>query len=462
MNKLFGIDGPVMQLMTKITYCVYLTILWFLCCLPVITAGASTTALFYVTLKITKNEEGRLTAAFFHSFRKNFKQATAIWLILLVVGIILGIDGYVFYHMRFHNVLWTIGTAAFIVALAAYLIILMYIFPLLSRFENTTRAMFKNALMIGMRFLLCTALMAVIYFSMAIVVIRIFTPAIILGQGLCALLCSYLLSRIFMLLEGNPDGAEDTGNPTLKAETPDKKKSPFKDLHGTAKLQYIWDYYKLPITVICIALYIAGYIAYRHLTQKETLLYAALVNVNAGETLTKELSIDYLDYLQANPSKEDISLYTELYLTDNETSQYHEYTYASSTKIIASIDAEQLDVVFMDREAFDAFSQNGYLYNMEDFLAKHTPPQLNSLLQSSLENNIVILEDNVLEAGLDPSISYSAKTEEYPMAVNLSQSNIIEQAGFNDIVYLGIIANTPRIDEAASYLEYLFSDTYQY
>ena len=172
--------------------------------------------------------------------------------------------------------------------------------------------------------------------------------------------------------------------------------------------------------------------------------------------------MDYLDYLQANPSKEDITLYTELYLTDNETSQYHKHSYASSTKIIASIDAEQLDVVFMDQEAFDAFSQNGYLYNMEDFLAQHTSPQLYLLLQSSLENNIVILEDNVLEAGLDPSISYSAKTEEYPMAVNLSQSNMIEQAGFNDIVYLGIIANTPRIDEAASYLEYLFSDIYQH
>ena len=458
MDKLFNIEGPVMQFMTKITYCVYLTILWFLCCLPVITAGASTTALFYVTLKIAKNEEGRLTAAFFRSFRKNFKQATVIWLILLVVGIFLGIDGYVFYHMRFHNVFWTIGTAAFIVALVAYLIIIMYIFPLLSRFENTTRAMFKNALMIGMRFLLCTALMAIIYFAMAIVVIRIFTPAIILGQGLCALLCSYLLSNIFMGLEGNPDGAEGTENSPPKLEASDKKENHFKDLHGTAKLQYIWDYYKLPIAVICIGLYIVGYMGYRHLTHKETVLYTALVNVNAGETLTEELSVGYLDYLQANPSKKSISLYTELYLTDDEASQYYEYTYASSTKIIASIDAEQLDVVIMDKEAFDAFSQNGYLYNMEDFLMKQAPPQLYLSLQSSLENNIAILEDNALEAGLDPSVSYSAKTVEYPMAVNLSQSNMIRRAGFNDTVYLGIIANTPRMDEVAAYLEYLFSD----
>lgn len=458
MNKLFDIDGPVMHLMTKITYCLYLNILWFLCCLPIVTAGASTTALFYVSLKIAKNEEGRITSAFFHSFRKNFKQATVIWLILLIIGIVLGIDGYVFYHMRFHNVFWTIGTAVFFVALAAYLIIMMYIFPLLSRFENTTRAMFKNALMIGMRFLFCTALMAIIYFSMALVVIRIFTPAIILGEGLCALLCSYLLSNIFILLEGSPDETDDAENSLSETDISDKPENHFKDLQGTAKIQYIWDYYKLPIAVICIGLYIAGYMIYGRMTHKDILLYTALVNVTAGENLTEELSLDYLDYLHANPSKETIELYTGLYLTDDETNQYYEYTYASSTKIVASIDAEQLDVVFMDKEAFDAFSQNGYLCNMEEFLMRQSP-ELYSMLQSSLEKNIVILNDNALEAGLDPSVAYSAETAEYPMAVNLSQSAIIKQAGFYDAVYLGIIANTPRANEVVSYIEYLFWDS---
>ncbi len=203
MKALLEIDGPVMQLITKIVYAVWLNILWFICCLPVFTVGASTTALFYVTLKIAKNEEGAVTRAFFCSFKENFRQATVIWLILLAVGILLGIDGYIFYHMRFESALWTLGTAVFMVALAAYVIVLMYIFPLLARFDNTIWAMFKNSLMIGMRFLLCTVLMALVYFSMAVVIIRIFTPAVIFGEGLCALLCSYLLSSILVLVEGN-------------------------------------------------------------------------------------------------------------------------------------------------------------------------------------------------------------------------------------------------------------------
>lgn len=216
MNRLFNPEGPLMQFITKITYSAYLNILWFICCIPIFTVGASTTALFYVTLKMAKNEEGNITKAFFRSFKENFKQGTKIWLILLIAGIILGFDGYTLYHMRFTNAFWTIITAVFIIVVVAYAIILMYIFPLLARFQNTTWAMFKNSIMIGMRFLLCTAIMAVIYFIMAIVVIRIFTPAIIFGEGLCALLCSYFLSNILLLCQEKIEvDAEDSDENVL-------------------------------------------------------------------------------------------------------------------------------------------------------------------------------------------------------------------------------------------------------
>ena len=174
------------------------------------TIGASTTALFYVTLKMAKNEEGNITKSFFHSFKDNLKQGTKIWLILLSLGIILGIDGYVLYHIRFENIFWTLCMAVFFVAAAAYAIVLMYIFPLLARFDNTVGAMFKNALFIGIRFLFCTVLMAVIYFVMLLVIIRIFTPAVIFGEGLCALLCSYMLSNILLLCQERTEKRQDT------------------------------------------------------------------------------------------------------------------------------------------------------------------------------------------------------------------------------------------------------------
>ncbi len=219
MRGVFHPEGPFMNFITKITYSAYLNLLWLVCCLPIVTIGASTTALFYVTLKVVRNEEGSLTKAFFHSFKENFRQGTIIWLILLTVGIVLGVDGYIFYHMRFENAFWTVATAVFLIAAAAYAIILMYIFPLLARFDNTIRTMFKNAIMLGMRFLLCTVVMAVIYFAMVFVIINIFTPMIIFGEGLCALLCSYLLSNILLLCQEKQEETTQTSESANTKET---------------------------------------------------------------------------------------------------------------------------------------------------------------------------------------------------------------------------------------------------
>ncbi len=231
-----------------------------------------------------------------------------------------------------------------------------------------------------------------------------------------------------------------------------------KTLKGKKKIQYIWDYYKLPLVILGILLYIFGYISYNRFSYKDTILYMALVNVNAGETLTKELSTDFLDYQNLNPSKNKLELYTGLYLTDNEQSDYYPYTYASRIKILATIDGKLLDVVLMNKEAFDAFSQNGYLYDLEELLCQ-TDSLLYHTVQSDLATNIFILEDNAAECQLDPSVSYYALTEEHYYGMDLSRTEFIGSAGFKEPVYLGIIANSPHVDTAIAYIKYLFSKT---
>ena len=227
-----------------------------------------------------------------------------------------------------------------------------------------------------------------------------------------------------------------------------------KTLHGPQKIRYIWDYYKLPIVVLCILLYILGYSLYGHFTHKEKILYTALVNVSASDSLTEQLSTGFLDSLDQDTSKTTMQLYTGLYLTDDETNPFHEYTYASRMKILASIDGKQLDVVLMNKEAFDAFSQNGYLCDLEELLSSEDVDLYNRL-KPHLVTNTVILEDNSTDLQLDPSITYQAVTEEHPFGLDLSQTSMISDAGFSDIVYLGIIANSPRTEEAIDYVRYL-------
>ena len=214
MNNILNPESKILQFVTMIADSALLNFLWFLCSIPVFTIGASTTALFCVTLKMVKSEEGSVISQYFSAFKENFKSATKVWLILLTAGLFLAADGYVLFHIWNTSPAWTLLTAAYFIVLGGYAITLMYVFPLMARFSNTALSTIRNAFMVGMRALLCTALMAVIYFLMALIAIRLFTPILFFGFGLCALICSKLLDGILKLLAervGVP-GADTDGN----------------------------------------------------------------------------------------------------------------------------------------------------------------------------------------------------------------------------------------------------------
>ena len=202
---IFSPESKFSKIMARLAWGCYLNLLWTICSLPIITIGASTTALYYVTLKIAENREGDITQQFFRAFRSNFKQATQLWLILLVFGVVLGVDIYVLRHLQASTagalaVAITLALAVVIVACVAYAMVLFYVFPLLARVENTNWAMLKNSLLMSIRYLSCTICTFAIHAAMAIIIIRIFTPAIALGEGVCALLSSYLFAPVLRLV----------------------------------------------------------------------------------------------------------------------------------------------------------------------------------------------------------------------------------------------------------------------
>ena len=239
-----------------------------------------------------------------------------------------------------------------------------------------------------------------------------------------------------------------------KSDFPEKKHV-FNQLHGKAKLRYIWDYYKFPLVILCIVLYVIGYTIYGHYTQKTTILSVAFVNVAPSEALTEQLGNGFLTAQQINSKKNEVRLYTGLYLTDNEDDPNHEYTYASRMKILGAIDGEALDVVLMNKEAFDAFSQNGYLCDLKVLLSQNDN-ELYQELSPFLQTNTVILKDNSIDMLFDDSITYSAQTEEYPMGLDISQFSCIKDAHLNGTIYLGVIANSPHAAEGVEYVRYLY------
>ena len=118
-----------------------LSCLWYLCCLPVVTAGAATTALYYVTLKMARGQEGQLIPAFFHSFKQNLKQATALWVGYLAVGILLVLDLVI--CLQTSSVFAGAMFFTSVVLLACWALFITMLFPLVARCDNTIGALFK-------------------------------------------------------------------------------------------------------------------------------------------------------------------------------------------------------------------------------------------------------------------------------------------------------------------------------
>jgi uncharacterized membrane protein YesL len=204
--NIFSYDSKFSQVMIRISYSCWLNILWMVTSLPIITIGASTTALYTVTLKIADETESNITKQYFKAFKSNFVQATRLWLILLAAGALLGLDFYIVSHMRVTTtgpaaVLWTLNFALIICISIIYTVILMYVFPLLARFDNTDGAMIKNSLLTGTHYLFCTIVVAAIHFAMFYAVVALFTPLILFGEGMCALLSSYMFLNIFRVIE---------------------------------------------------------------------------------------------------------------------------------------------------------------------------------------------------------------------------------------------------------------------
>ena len=151
---------------------------------------------------------------FFRSFRQNFKQATIIWLIMLATGLAIVADAILLYRLRATStgtaaVIWTLMLAAMFACMIAYVIELTYIFPLLSIASNTTANMFKNAFLIGTHYLFVTILVLLIHYAMFFLVVNVFTPLIIFGEGLCAVVSAHLLLKIFRPLLYDPKAPKE-------------------------------------------------------------------------------------------------------------------------------------------------------------------------------------------------------------------------------------------------------------
>ena len=194
MGWFFGQDSAFVRIGNLIADIFILSVLWIAFSIPLVTIGASTTALFYVTTRRVSDKEGYLFRDFCKSFRANFFQATVVWMILIAVTALLILN--IFIIQEFETL------RLFLVPLYGFLLIELffisiYIFPLISRFHVSVKEAFRSSFFIAHRHLLTTAACVMTMAAVLFLIIFVLSILVLVAVGLYAFSVSALLIRVF-------------------------------------------------------------------------------------------------------------------------------------------------------------------------------------------------------------------------------------------------------------------------
>lgn len=208
MKGLWNSENPLIQIYLKILEVIELSILWLIACLPVVTVGAATTALYYTAVKTLRNSRGYVARSFFASFRENFRQSTLVTVVWLLMMYIMYLDVVIL------NFLWPAGFPvpelkgifhAMECLMTVYFVLICF---QIARFRNSLSNVLKNAAILGIRHMGTTVCAAIIVCCCAFAVWCIPLFAVCM-PAVSAWLVSILLEKVYGLYMDPEDKARE-------------------------------------------------------------------------------------------------------------------------------------------------------------------------------------------------------------------------------------------------------------
>jgi uncharacterized membrane protein YesL len=196
MGELFNLDNGFFRSISKLVDCIFVTLLWIIGCIPIFTIGASTTALYYTVHKVIHLDRSYVFHEFKQSFMDNFKQSTIVWLIMLAIGAFLGSDAYVTYQLKQQGDKVGIIFYFIVLLLILELVVFIFAFPYISRFQDDTKRVFKNAFFLSFGNPIKMILM-LITTAVAGFIVYIFPPLFIIAPAFYMLAIEQFMERIY-------------------------------------------------------------------------------------------------------------------------------------------------------------------------------------------------------------------------------------------------------------------------
>lgn len=188
-NSTFTVLGKLFELMA-------LSVVWCICCIPVVTAGSACAALYYAVSKSVRRERGHALQEYFRAFKAELKTGVLLSLLLLAAALVLLADVYV------GTILFRNPAARFlfycIIGMAALFVLLMlpYLFPCVSRFTDTISGYLRKACLLSLRYFPLSLLLAALLLVAAYLVFLAPMLICVLPGFLCWFY-SVIIDRIF-------------------------------------------------------------------------------------------------------------------------------------------------------------------------------------------------------------------------------------------------------------------------
>ncbi|MEZ3435042.1 MAG: DUF624 domain-containing protein [Lachnospiraceae bacterium] len=197
-------DSRIMNFLSRLGDMFILNVIYLASCVPIITIGAATTALYYNTLKMAENRESYVWKEYWKSFRQNFRQATILWMMLLTVILVLGADAVLIGGMG-----RGLGSviALLVIVIGIFLIMTgVYLFPVLARFDNTVKNTVKNAMIMSIRHLPSTIVIVALHglpLMLSLVSIQVFIRGVFVVLLFTVSILAYFQSKLFSRVFSN-------------------------------------------------------------------------------------------------------------------------------------------------------------------------------------------------------------------------------------------------------------------
>ena len=182
MSGFFNYENKFFTAFDKIINIFCLSLIWLLACIPIFTIGAASSALYYTVNKVIRHGRGYIWREFWSSFKANFKQGTVIWLLFLLFGLLMGADWYILKQFAIAGAAWGKCYAFFIAMILMEIMLWLYVYPNIARFENTNKQIVKNSAIMAIAnlprtFLMMLILAAICFLTYLLPVVMIFMPA---------------------------------------------------------------------------------------------------------------------------------------------------------------------------------------------------------------------------------------------------------------------------------------------